>query len=30
MSLFTRNFDELMFLTKQKIDIVRHLKKNYK
>ena len=30
MSLYTRNIEELLYLTKQKIDIVRNLKKNYK
>lgn len=30
MSLFTRNFDELLYLSNKKNLIVRHLKKNYK
>ena len=30
MKLDTRNIEELLYLTKQKIDIVRNLKKNYK
>ena len=30
MSLFTRNIEELLYLTKQKIRLVEHLIKNYK
>ena len=30
MSLYTRNIEELLYLTKQKIKLVHHLKKNYK
>ena len=30
MSLYTRNIEELLYLTKQKIHIVHNLKKNYK
>jgi len=30
MSNFTRNLDELLYLVKQKVHIVDHLKKNYR
>jgi hypothetical protein len=30
MSEFVRNLEELLFLTKQKIDLVKHLTKNYR
>ena len=30
MSLYTRNVEELLYLTTQKIHIVQNLKKNYK
>ena len=30
MSNFTRNLDELLYLTKQKVNIVRYLIKNYR